>query len=433
MYIEIPIEDFEPGDEGNVARLNLSLYGTRDAAQNWAREYTQFLAGCGFQAGLASPCNFRHKSRELMVTVHGDDFTVTGPTKELEWLKTKMEQRYDIKSQYLGPEPGMKREIQVLNRTLRWTPGGITYEADQRHAEIIVDELNMRNAKAVSTPIVSDTSDEANARLCSPDLTREEAARYRGLAARINYLSLDRPDLQYAAKVVSKNMSCPKQHDWLKLKRVARYLKDAARAVQKFRWQQMPTRLTTYVDSDWAGDRSTRKSTSGGALYLGDHLLKSWSTTQQVTALSSGEAELYAMLKGATQSKGMMSMLGDFGASVEATVCSDASAAIGIAYRRGLGKTRHIEVQYLWIQREVADGKLQLEKVSTDANPADLLTKALNSEKIAAVASIGAAASAVGARPTTGKTNAKSFPSPLPPAAPCALPMGVSGSSPCGT
>ena len=46
MYIEIPIEDFEPGDEGNVARLNLSLYGNRDAARNWSNEYTKFLKDC---------------------------------------------------------------------------------------------------------------------------------------------------------------------------------------------------------------------------------------------------------------------------------------------------------------------------------------------------------------------------------------------------
>ena len=56
VYIEIPIEDFEPGDEDKVARLNLSLYGTRDVAQNWAKEYTTFLEECGFKTGLASPC-----------------------------------------------------------------------------------------------------------------------------------------------------------------------------------------------------------------------------------------------------------------------------------------------------------------------------------------------------------------------------------------
>ena len=76
----IPIEDFELGGVGKVTRLNLSLYGTRDAAQNWAEECATFLEERYFEAGLASPCSFEHVSRELKLTVHGDDFTVTGPS-----------------------------------------------------------------------------------------------------------------------------------------------------------------------------------------------------------------------------------------------------------------------------------------------------------------------------------------------------------------
>ena len=75
-------------------------------------------------------------------------------------------------------------------------------------------------------------------------------------------------------------------------------------------------------------------------------------------------------------------MMADFGEKVEATACSDASAAIGIAHRQGLGKTGHIEVQHLWIQREVKEGKLKVKKVSTSNNPADLVIKAMNGEKV---------------------------------------------------
>ena len=63
-----------------------------------------------------------------------------------------MEQKYEIEAHYLGPEPDMKDEIQILNRTLRWTKEGITYEADQRHAEIVIKEMNMKKANVVSTP-----------------------------------------------------------------------------------------------------------------------------------------------------------------------------------------------------------------------------------------------------------------------------------------
>ena len=78
------------GDEGKVARLNLSFYGTRGDTPNWAKLYATFLEECGFRAGLASPCNIDHSSRELKLTVHGDDFTLTGLTADLQWIQRRM-------------------------------------------------------------------------------------------------------------------------------------------------------------------------------------------------------------------------------------------------------------------------------------------------------------------------------------------------------
>ena len=75
IYIAIPKEDWEPGDEGKVAKLNLSLYGTRDAARNWAEKFTSVMVKMGFVRGMASPCNFFHPKRKISTTVHGDDFT----------------------------------------------------------------------------------------------------------------------------------------------------------------------------------------------------------------------------------------------------------------------------------------------------------------------------------------------------------------------
>ena len=95
-----------------------------------------------------------------------------------------------------------------------------------------------------------------------------------------------------AANETSKNMVQPIDADWLKLKRVARYCVGASRLLQVFEWQEAPTLLHTYTDSDWAGDRETRKSTTGGTVTWGRHTLKTWSTSQSVIALSSWEAEL---------------------------------------------------------------------------------------------------------------------------------------------
>ena len=130
-------------------------------------------------------------NRELKLTVHGDDFTVTGPTADLQWMQIRMEQTYEIKAHHLGPESGMKDEIQILTRTLRWTKEGITCEADepdQRHAEIVIKEMNMKQANAVSAPTVPESSEEANLRLSSPDMTKDKASRFRGLVARVNHL-----------------------------------------------------------------------------------------------------------------------------------------------------------------------------------------------------------------------------------------------------
>ena len=65
IYIHIPIEDRMPGDKERVGILDFSLYGTRDAAQNWAKEVEKFLVGIGFRQGKASPCNYYHPIKDL--------------------------------------------------------------------------------------------------------------------------------------------------------------------------------------------------------------------------------------------------------------------------------------------------------------------------------------------------------------------------------
>ena len=385
IFITIPKEDWEEGDEQNVAQLNLSLYGTRDAAMNWTATFTRHLVELGFAVGKCSPCNFSHSARDMAVTVHGDDFTCAGSTADLRWLKSKMEEKYEIACEVLGPEAGQQKEIRVLNRVIRWEDDGLAYEPDQRHAEIVIKDLGLEEAKPVSTPGAREELGKASA-LCStgveageesPLLGAKDASAYRGIAARLNYLAQDRADIQYACKEASRRMARPREGDWAMLKRIGRYLVGAPRFVQHFRWQQTPETLDTFTDSDWAGCRSTCRSTSGGAAKFGSHCLKSWSSTQATVALSSAEAELYALTKGAAQALRLMSILADFGVSASATVHTDASAAIGIVRRAGLGKLRHLNVRYLWLQDQVKRDAVQVMKVAGADNPADLMTKNL--------------------------------------------------------
>ena len=115
---------------------------------------------------------------------------------------------------------------------------------------------------------------------------------------------------------------------------------------------------------------------------FGSHSVKSWSTTQPVIALSSGEAEYYSMVKGGSMGLGIQAMARDLGISVSVSVKTDASAAKGIASRRGLGKVRHIDVSQLWLQDRVSKGEIVIEKVSTHNNIADAMTKHVDSGKL---------------------------------------------------
>ena len=88
----------------------------------------------------------------------------------------------------------------------------------------------------------------------------------------------------------------------------------------------MPSEINTYADSDYAGCIKTRqKYKCGGAITFGHHCIKTWSTTQAVIALSSGEAEYYSLVKAASQSIGIQNMLFDVGIKTDINVHTDSS------------------------------------------------------------------------------------------------------------
>ena len=107
----------------------------------------------------------------------------------------------------------------------------------------------------------------------------------------------------------------------------------------------------------------------------GSHLVKHWSSTQKIITLSSGEAELAGIVRGATEALGLRSLAADFGIECGVRVYADSAAAIGICRRSGIGKVRHLAVGQLWVQERVRSGDLELHKVLGAENPGDLLTK----------------------------------------------------------
>jgi hypothetical protein len=214
-------------------------------------------------------------------------------------------------------------------------------------------------------------------------LNSQMASRFRSIAARINYLAADRPDLMYSAKEACRQMANPTEGGWKMLKRIGRYLVGRPRAILKYEWQGRQSECCGFSDSDWAGCRKTAKSTSGGVLVVGTHFLKGWSRTQQSITLSSAEAELVAMCKLAAELLGVLSMLKDLGEEKTGSVLADSTAALAIADRKGSGKLRHINIGLLWIQEKAHREQLVFAKVLGTENPSDMMTKNLDALKIA--------------------------------------------------
>ena len=108
--------------------------------------------------------------------------------------------------------------------------------------------------------------------------------------------------------------------------------------------------------------------------------IKHRSITQTTIALSSGEAELSGICRGASIALGLQSIAFDLGIKLNIRIFTDATAAIGICRRRGLGKIRHLHVSDLWIQDRLKRGDFSLSKIAGADNPADLLTKHVSRE-----------------------------------------------------
>ena len=141
-------------DNNMCAKLRMSMYGTKAAAQNWQKKVQETMATLGFSIGETSPVLFCHPQRSLKCLVHGDDFVVSGESTDLVWMRNELESKLEIDTAILGDGPGMSKEVNILNRKLRWHDGvGISYEADQKHAEAIMRETGASNLTSLEVPM----------------------------------------------------------------------------------------------------------------------------------------------------------------------------------------------------------------------------------------------------------------------------------------
>ena len=150
-------------------------------------------------------------------------------------------------------------EGKVLHRVLRCTPQGREMEADPRHAELIIEQLGLENAKIAATP-GTDGKEEADVE-GDVEFIGEEATNFRAVFARGNYLAMDRPNIQFSVKEICREMR--------RLVCLGRHLKAKPRLVWEFVTQDSTDEVRIFTDSDWAGCRRSRTSTSGGVIRVG--------------------------------------------------------------------------------------------------------------------------------------------------------------------
>ena len=373
IYIELPDEDPRKKD-GFVGRLRKAMYGTRAAPQVWQSVVKQTLTNLGFEASIVQPCVYFHRSRDLRIVTHVDDFLCGGPKASLLWLRKQLQNEFELKSQILGDGVGEDRAVKFLGRTIRWESHGIEIEGDNKHVKVLLEEWNMSTSKPVTTPGTSEEKDGDKNIEEDELLVGDEATFYRRAAARLNYMALDRMDLSFAAKEIARTMATPNRKDIPKIKRVIRYLRGTPSAKLIYRWQDCPSEILVYSDSDWAGCQKTRKSTSGGVLMHGSHALTHWSSTQATIALSVAEAELNALIKAAVEAAGASNLGHELDMPRSMRILTDSNSAKGICQRQGTGKVKHLECRQLWLQERVLKKSVKIEKIPREQNSSDSLT-----------------------------------------------------------
>eukprot|EP00971_Amphidinium_carterae_P292147 5799547-Amphidinium_carterae.1 len=390
VYCTLPEGDEE---EGMIALLLKSLYGLQDASKIGQGDWAEQLTSSGWRRGVANPAILYHPESGSCAICHGDDFLMAGDEDALQGMDNSLKAKYEVKlSGKIGFGATDSRELEFLHRVIRCDPdtGAVELEPDQRHARLIVQELGLdaKSCKGRDTPVVKLSLQEAEYAEKTPLLDRDATRTFRSILMRAAYLSQDRADLQVAVKELASKMCQPREAHFARLRRLGQYLLKVPCLVQTFRpQQQIPTTITVVVDSDHAGDPLTRRSTSGVVSKYGSSTIRCQSNWQSTVSLSSGESEFYAIVKGMAQALYCAALAADLGISLQAEISgrlansleiySDSSAARSFAQRLGLGRQKHVDTRFLWVQERASRGEVLIKRVGTAVNEADALTKPL--------------------------------------------------------
>ena len=241
----------------------------------------------------------------------------------------------------------------------------------------LLSEIEMLDCRPADTPIVQ------NHGLGEfPNQTPTNKERYQRLVGKLVYLSHTRPDIAYAMSLVSQFMHCPSEDHMSEVVRILQYLKSSpGRRLMFTRNQHL--HIDGYIDVDWAGNITDRKSTLGYFTFVGGNLVTWRSKKQKVVALSSAEAKFRGMAKGLCELLWLKKLLEEIDCSSHETMnlFCDNKASIAIAHNPVQhNRTKHVEVDQHFIKQKLKDKVIQFPFVKSEDQLADILTKAASSK-----------------------------------------------------
>ncbi|BET01094.1 Reverse transcriptase (RNA-dependent DNA polymerase) [Nesidiocoris tenuis] len=360
-------EGYDDGT-GRVCHLKRSLYGLKQAPRCFNIRFVQYLKqNLKFKQSDADPCLFVRKTESsmIMIALYVDDGLVASTDKKsLDAFLDELRMEFKITTKSASYFLGL--EIEQREDTIKISQKAYTKK--------ILEKFGMNGCRSISTPMVKDGKIEENQAKVSD-------FPYRQIIGALMYLMVGtRPDISYALGVVSRSLENPSATDILRVKRILRYLKGSIELGISYTSGYKSGILESFSDADHGNDESTARSTTGVvAVYAGGAI--SWISQRQCSvAISTTEAEVVAASEGAREIIWLKRLFEDL-IDLQSTpvLFVDNEAAIRLSQNPEFHRrTKHIRIRHFFVRELVTSGEIKVEKISTQDQTADILTKPLH-------------------------------------------------------
>ena len=277
VYVEQPPGFIDPELEDFVYLLFKALYGLKQAPRTWYDTLSEFLLENGFTRGVIDKTLFhkKHKNDIILVQVYVDDI-IFGSTNDALCARFAklMQSKYEM---------SMMGELNFfLGLQVSQKPDGI-FICQTKYVRDLLKKYKMEDSTPAKTPMATATKLDQDESGKKVDITH-----YRGMIGSLLYLTASRPDIMFATCLCARFQADPKESHLIAVKRIFRYLKGTPNLGI---WYPKDTGfdLIGYTDSDYAGCKIDRKSTSGSCQFLGRRLVSWFSKKQHSVSTSTAE------------------------------------------------------------------------------------------------------------------------------------------------